>query len=156
VTGKTHFALGILSGVLLYQYMGLNMSSAAMVGVAAVGALLPDLDSPASTLGRLLPINPFSTILRHRGLLHSVSMLILGAALWYYNQQPLWLVFLLSGYASHLVGDALTVQGIPFFYPISFKLRLSPLPIQTGGIIDLLLFFSTWAGIAYLLFRGWL
>lgn len=155
MTGKTHFAMGIFSGLILYRYLALDMNSAALVGAAAIGALLPDLDAPASTLGRLLPINPFSA-LRHRGIMHSASILILGAALWYYNQQPLWGIFILAGYASHLLGDALTKQGIPFFYPIPLKLRLSPLPIQTGGCFDLLLFFSTWIAIGIVVTRGWL
>lgn len=152
MTGKTHFAMGIFSGLILYQYMGLDLNSAALVGAAAIGALVPDLDSPASTLGRLLPINPFSA-LRHRGIMHSALMLILGAVLWYYNQQPIWLVFGMVGYASHLLGDAITKQGIPFLFPLPFRLRICPIPIQTGGFVDLFLFFGTWAGIVYLVVR---
>lgn len=155
MTGKTHLALGILTGILLYQHLGLDTSSASVVGAAAIGALLPDLDAPASTLGRLLPINPFSA-LRHRGIMHSLLVLAIGGALWHYYGQPLWALFLLAGYASHLLGDAITIKGIPLLYPIPFKLRLSPIPIESGGCVDLLLFFSTWIGIGALLLKGWL
>ncbi len=155
MTGKTHLALGILSGLIIYQYLHLDMNNASLVGAAALGSLLPDLDAPASTLARLLPINPFS-FMRHRGVMHSGLVLGVGAALWYYNHQPLWAVFILAGYASHLLGDAITIQGIPLLYPIPFKFRLSPIPIQSGGCFDLILFFSTWMGIGALLARGWL
>jgi inner membrane protein len=155
MTGKTHLAIGVLSGLLIYQYLKLDMSSAVLVGAAAIGALLPDLDAPAGTLARLLPFNPFS-LLGHRGILHSALVLGLGAALWYFNQQPLWAIFLLAGYASHLLGDAITIQGIPLLYPIPFKFRISPIPIQSGGLFDMLLFFSTWLGVGALLTQGWL
>lgn len=39
-----------------------------------------------------------------------------------------------SAYASHLLLDALTVQGIWWLYPLPWRLRL--LPLRTGGIVD--------------------
>jgi len=151
--GKTHIAIGIAVGALLsYQYNLDLASQLGMVGAAAISSLLPDLDSPVSTLGKLLPINPLR-ILHHRGLLHSASMLIILVVL-YLSSGQLWLLFVLAGYTSHLLADALTVQGIPFFYPFRAKVRLCPLPIATSGIIDHLLFIGSWLFLVITIFNG--
>jgi inner membrane protein len=147
MTGKTHFAVGLACG--LIAVITLEPSQAvAMVGAAAAGALLPDLDSPMSTLGRLLPINPFAA-LGHRRILHSISMLIIFWLLAYYKSNELWHVYLLIGYTSHIILDAITVQGVPLWYPFPGRFKL-PLQIRTGGFLDLFLLIGTWGGILFL------
>jgi inner membrane protein len=151
--GKTHIAIGITVGTLLsYQY-NLDLSSQlGMVGAAALGSLLPDLDSPVSTLGKLLPINPLR-ILHHRGPLHSALILIALMGI-YLSTGQLWQLGLFVGYASHLFADALTLKGIPLFYPIKINFRLCPIPIFTGGIVDYLLFGISWIFLAFVIFNG--
>jgi inner membrane protein len=93
--------------------------SAATAGVAALCAMLPDLDG----IGYLLGIR-YGAIFGHRGFLHSLSFALLVAAavtfLFFRHRDPL-LHFLLffAATASHGVLDAMTDGGlgIAFFSP---------------------------------------
>lgn len=141
--GKTHFGIGIFTGLVLsYQFDLALGEQIGMIAITAFSSLLPDLDSPVSTLGKLLPINPFR-LLHHRGILHS-GLMLLWILFMYSVSFHLWILFVLAGYTSHLIADSLTIKGIPLFFPFEQKFRLSPLPIVTNGIIDNLLFFALW------------
>ena len=99
--GKTHFAVGVAVGVLLsYQFDLDTGSQLGMIGASALASLLPDLDSPVSTIGKLLPINPLRLFFHHRGALHSALMLLILISLYFYTGQ-LWQLFIFAGYASH-------------------------------------------------------
>lgn len=151
--GKTHLAFGIAVGVVLsYQFEIDTASRLGMVGACALASLLPDLDSPVSTLGKLLPINPMR-IFHHRGFLHSALILIALIGIYLYTG-ALWQLFIFAGYTSHLIADALTIKGIPLFFPIKVNFRLSPIPILTGGIIDYLFFIGSWVFVVYIIANG--
>ncbi|MBV9852095.1 MAG: metal-dependent hydrolase [Armatimonadetes bacterium] len=96
-----------------------------LAALAALGALLPDLDAASSkiaslSLGGVRPLAPLALALHrtlgHRGLLHSpAGGLGLGAgclflALWRPSEAPL---ALFMGYGSHLAADACTKSGVP-------------------------------------------
>ncbi len=125
-----------------------------LVGAAALGALLPDLDATHSTIkylrlgGRFQPfsIQPFrlpahvlSHQLGHRGPLHSLAGI---ALLWLWLGLPtlLWLgwqpaLALALGMLSHLLGDASTKSGVPILYPRPGRWHLLPkdLRLTTGS-----------------------
>jgi inner membrane protein len=97
-----------------------------------VGALLPDLDSRSSLLGRVLPFvaRPLEAYLGHRGAWHTPLAAALVAAL----TAPLivliqvrawWLLPL--GFLCHLAVDVLTPQGVMLLWPWSREgYRLGP------------------------------
>ena len=103
---------------------GQNIGALALV--AALAALLPDLDAPRSkirslTMGPFRPLDPLGDLLYgawgHRGPLHSLLGLTVFGLLF---ALPLSLLFgwlygaaALLGYASHLALDAMTRHGIP-------------------------------------------
>jgi inner membrane protein len=151
--GRTHALAGISTLWLLALVPGGIAADAAtnnagfLAAVAAVGALLPDLDASQSKLrswsvGGVRPFVPLSIVINrawgHRGLLHSaVGLAITGAfavglvLLW--GWQPsvaLWL-----GYASHLAADACTRTGIPFLPRHDRRYHLLPerLRFTTGS-----------------------
>jgi len=121
-----------------------------VAAVATVAALLPDVDSDEATIrqvtgtarsggcfGRLLSVG-VTLLGGHRGALtHSllawlVASLVAGV---YFRGSMLFVTFAL-GYLSHLVADALTMEGVPLLWPIYRKrIRLLPalLAIRTGG-----------------------
>lgn len=87
----------------------------------AFGALLPDVDTTMSGLGKF--IKPLSRLLErrfgHRTITHSLLGMLIVAVVTY----PLaavnvntWL-FLLLGFASHLILDTVNVIGVPLLYP---------------------------------------
>jgi membrane-bound metal-dependent hydrolase YbcI (DUF457 family) len=127
---KTHMVIG-LSSLWLVELVppGLEMEHfPLMVGAAAFGSLLPDLDAAESKIKHLsfAGIKPFFLPARaiyrdfgHRGFLHSGSALALLGLF----AIPLvyWLgwqtgVALVLGYGSHLAADACTRSGIPWLY----------------------------------------
>ncbi|BGI51163.1 MAG: metal-dependent hydrolase [Arsenophonus endosymbiont of Ceratovacuna japonica] len=95
---------------------------------ALLGSLLPDIDHPSSYFGRLFRFIsiPIYRICGHRNFTHSLLIWLFIMLLftqfsniyWFYN--TLTQAFLL-GYLSHLIGDMLTVKGIPFLWPMKIR-----------------------------------
>ncbi|MBV9471018.1 MAG: metal-dependent hydrolase [Abitibacteriaceae bacterium] len=109
-----------------------------VVAAAALGSLLPDLDAAESKLKHLnlVGVKPFfwpSQVIHrqlgHRGLSHSlvglllVTLIAVPLVAWWGWPPSLALVL---GYASHLIADACTKSGIPFWYPRKYRYHLLP------------------------------
>lgn len=129
--GSTHLIAGLLMGALIAP-------DAAVIAAAGVGALLPDIDHPNSVISRWagLVAAPIRWFVSHRGLLHSGAAAALVVLLALLVPAP-WTLYALAaatGYNSHIALHALTVAGIPFFWPS--RTRISLLPIRTGGLIE--------------------
>jgi len=130
----THIAFGLLAASFLGLVSGNSLGPEAFA-LAAFGALLPDVDTTTSTIGRLLyPLAAFiERRFGHRSITHSLVGLLIAASLAY----GLWLIadsfhlpFAIShrpsaigyfafvtGYASHLLADSMNKAGIPLFWP---------------------------------------
>ena len=135
----THLLGGIFSIIYFGGLFGIGSDSnekVVAIMVAAVFALLPDIDMVKSKAGRKL--QPFSTVLsfvfRHRGFLHSF---IFTAAIYFimsYLFSTTAATAAAIGYSSHLLLDAFTKEGIMPLSPLS-KLRLRGF-IKTAGILE--------------------
>jgi inner membrane protein len=129
--GRTHALAGATIGLILAGPVG--------AGVGVIGALLPDIDHPNSKISRAVKL-PLHLAFTHRGVLHSGLLCALVFALAFFASPEPYKLYALAaaaGWISHIVLDALTVSGVPLFWPIRFK--LSVLPLRTGGIIEQLL-----------------
>ncbi|NRN28094.1 metal-dependent hydrolase [Photorhabdus heterorhabditis] len=101
-------------------------------------ALLPDIDHPNSTLGKLFRFIsiPIAKLCGHRGFTHSLLALILGVALFWLKIPEEWLIptdffhAMIVGYLSHLIADMLTPAGVPLLWPIKIRFRLPMLGKQ--------------------------
>lgn len=151
--GGSHAICGLAAVVLAARLVPLapSLPDAVLIGgVAVIGALLPDLDSDEATIrqvsgtarssgcvGRIIS-GIMGLLGGHRGALtHSLLAWLLASllALVYFHGNVLGVGFSL-GYLSHLVADALTVEGIPLVWPFWRKricLLPSVLAIRTGG-----------------------
>ncbi len=140
------------------------------LGMNLIGGVAPDADQPTGDLWDKLPassllghiFHPF--IGAHRHLSHSlVGLVIVGFILkiiLYYVGQILlvdmnivWWSFMI-GYFSHLVIDSFTTDGVPWLFPIPWKLGFPPfsfLRIRTGGLAE-----KTFVFPALLVLNGWL
>lgn len=147
---KTHMIFGAATWVtvgMAADATGVSGAAGFALGttpIAAFGALLPDVDHPESSFGRRVSIIsiPLSAMLGHRGFTHSLAAVGVFSALLAWSAVnagggdmtaalAIFIVAPLSvGYLSHLLGDALTVSGVPLMWP---KRRLYKWPLFRTG-----------------------
>ena len=142
MTAPTHTTFGLFLTAALFSLFALPLyKDLPAVGVTVLGSLLPDIDTPNSALGRLLPFLsiPIERRFGHRTVTHSlVWWLGLGVvSLPLVFVRPACYAGLLIGYASHLLADCMTKSGVPLFYPQSAVCVLpgsSRYRIRTGSL----------------------
>lgn len=145
-----------ISGAAAWLTVGqvLDVDPAVTMGgaaVAAVAALLPDLDHPNARLARAIPLG--GMLARgiavvaggHRRGTHTlaaalgVTLLVLGGLMaWGVQDAGWWTASVGVGYVAHLVGDCLTPGGCPLLLPFSRR-RHSVALFRTGGTVENLL-----------------
>jgi inner membrane protein len=111
----------------------------ASLGLAALGALLPDIDHPGSWVGKrlILVSAPISAVLGHRGVTHSLFAALGMAVLLAMGGLDHAAAPLAAGYLSHLLADGLTPSGVPLFWPLK---RTYALPLcKTGSAAEFVL-----------------
>ncbi len=131
---KNHMVFGVACGMGAATYLG-QAPHPLGVAVAALAALLPDVDTPSSVVGRWVPVLP--RLLSHRGITH--SLLALGLLAWGLSvavghcADGRWLaVAAWVGYASSIVGDMLTLDGVRLLWPLKLRVRV-PILWKSGG-----------------------
>lgn len=152
-------------------------------GAVMLGSLLPDIDEPNSLLGKkTLGISNFiKSICGHRGFTHSLCFIallgillsllsLLDAKVW--NEIPLvadftkvfgstiesqsievFCIGLLFGCVFHLIGDMMTLSGVPLLLPFNsrnYHITPSFMRFKTGGIPDKLITALSLAVFGYL------
>lgn len=118
------------------------------------GALLPDIDSEKSTIGRYFL--PISKVIPHRTITHTIWAVAFIAGLgWYFDS--IHVLVLAAGYALHILQDTFSRQGIAWFYPIlggydhfgsgtvMKKGRKPKLAYRTGGTGETAVFYGSLA-----------
>jgi inner membrane protein len=116
----THATFGLVFTIATGTVLGVALTPAVAASVL-LGALVPDIDTPTSPIGRLCP--PLAGWLErrvgHRTLTHSFLGLILATL----PVLPLawvdwhWPLAFMLGYLSHLLVDAANPPGVPLLYP---------------------------------------
>jgi inner membrane protein len=134
----THVIFGVGLSLLAAKVTAAD-SLPLVVAAGAVGSLLPDIDHPKSTFGKVIwPISGIiGGIFGHRGITHSL-LAVLAVAWFLWGHLPPWGLGLAVGYLSHLLADWLTPSGVPLMWP-SRRMFHSPYPIRTGGAGEFLL-----------------
>ncbi|MDE2799065.1 MAG: metal-dependent hydrolase [Gemmatimonadota bacterium] len=124
MTAPTHIAFGLLTvaGSFSFFSMPLHHNLPAIAGTI-IGSVLPDIDSPRSYIGRVLPFAsiPIEKQWGHRTITHSLlCLLTLSVMIWplLIWQIPCYAALIL-GYMSHIIADCATKSGVPLFYPYS-------------------------------------
>lgn len=154
MTGKTHLLIGLTVGLMMSQNQPI-LTQAMIVSVAGIASLLPDIDSPNSTINsKIPPLKIIGFFVKHRGILHSILIPLLIAAAAYFFAPIGTQIFayaLALGYFSHLIADSVTIQGIPLLSPLPYQINLLPkiLRIRTGGIVEFLISIGIILGILY-------
>lgn len=148
---RTHLAFGFLIGLLSLNILQVDYPILFVV-LVTIFSSLPDIDHPRSKIGRKMFFVswPISLIFKHRGFFHSIfPPLILFFVFYYFNL--VFIAFAIAiGYISHLLGDAVTKEGINFLHPFAtFRIQG---PFRTGAIFETIIFILIIiADIAYVL-----
>lgn len=132
-----------------------------------LGGIAPDTDQPTAPFWRNLPVGHFAGKIfgrllgGHRFISHSIvgfALFGLLANLFLTFLHPImpkvdihfvWLAFMV-GFASHLIMDSFTKEGVPWLLPIPFKFGFPPLRalrITTGKAGEMLLVLPVLIGI---------
>ena len=126
----------------------------------AFGAIFPDIDEPHSKIGRMFMgvSNLINAIFGHRGLTHSLSFIAILILLlmflcsfedfrefvngFYEDSLGFLMVGFIIGNLLHLVGDMMTLSGVPILLPFKNK-KYFALPkilrFRTSGLADQLI-----------------
>lgn len=123
---RTHLVIGLAFALLFLPFVNYKLI---FFPVVLICSLLPDIDSPNSYFGHHKLFRPLQWVAEHRGFLHSFTVCIVFSVLLGFFIPILALPFFL-GYASHLVADSFTKDGITPFWP--WKKTSSGI-IRTGG-----------------------
>ena len=164
MTGRTHDLAALTTLTLVLAYEPIMKMSLATAGVAIaanmIGGIAPDLDQPTANLWNRIPAGSIigriiSPLLgNHRMISHSLLGIgLVGWGLKYLlaymhtfllvDMNLVWWAFML-GYASHLVADTITKEGVPWLFPIPIRLGFPPfkfLRMNTGGLIEKMIIF---------------
>lgn len=138
--GVTHIALGLCSGMAVASVLKLEPKEVNWL-LLLIGSLAPDIDEDESSIAKsgnlfstLLP-RPVAAILNgitqtisavlkfilgHRGLTHWPIIPATAVIFAIYYQIP-WVFWFALGYLMHVLADACTVSGVPFFAPLKFE-----------------------------------
>lgn len=174
MTGRTHdlAAFTAFSYIVVTHPLPHITLGTLLVSLAAnlIGGIAPDIDQPTSKIWNTVPagsivgrvIDPLMG--GHRFLSHSlVGAGIFGVGFWYVltlashtlvvNIPIVWWAFMI-GFLSHLIMDTITHEGVPWLFPIPWKIGIPPikaLRIKTGGFMENLVIFP-----GLLIFTGYL
>ncbi len=134
--GRTHMAIGLLTGLILFPL--LHQKWYIFIPLVILGSILPDVDSENSKINRMLPLTRWiPKFFAHRGFFHSIfPAAIIYAAFYFTNLNYIGLP-LAIGYLSHLASDCVTRQGCNLLHPVS-QFRVQG-PIMTNGLMELLI-----------------
>lgn len=155
--GRTHATIGAAAGLAVAYATGQTLESAlAMSAIAAIAALLPDIDHPRSSIRQRAGVAGHIALfwLPHRGFTHTLLALAgIAAIALTYTPRPLALA-ICAGYGSHILADLMTQQGLPVLWPLTGRNIHLPPGLRTGGWLEqlvwLLALFAIIALTAYL------
>jgi inner membrane protein len=131
---QTHFAITAFFAIL---FLSKIENKVAFVLVLFFAALIPDIDSRFSRVGRAKGLRILQFFVKHRGLIHSFTFAFL-ITLFFVLFFPVVAFPFFLGYSLHLLADSFTIEGIKPFYP--FKKTIS-WKIKNGSMTEITILF---------------
>ena len=129
---RTHLTFALMLGLI---FIGFVDNKILFIPIVLIASLMPDIDSTKSYIGNRWCFRPMQWFMKHRGMLHSLSFCILASlGISFLFPESAFPFFL--GYSSHLMGDAITKEGIRPLWPFEGEIRGR---IRTGGRVEMIL-----------------
>lgn len=128
----THLASGIALGLLICK-------QPYAIALTALGAIMPDIDSPFSRISKISNNNKKSVnkLIKHRGIMHTLTAAALIYVAYFAIFKNNAILPFIWGYCLHIFLDAFTPMGVRPFVPVSkAKIRLGGGAVKTGSISD--------------------
>lgn len=131
---KTHLAIGAFLTLLFLPSV---MYKLVFVIVVMGCTLLPDIDMSQSYLGKRKFLRPLQWFVKHRGFFHSFTLTV-AVSLFFAFYIPILALPFFLGYSGHLIGDALTSEGIRPFWPFKHEIKWK---VKTDGKLEKITFY---------------
>jgi inner membrane protein len=153
VLAGSHVVVGIAAWAWVAPHLGLPPLDPRALALTTIGALLPDIDHPASWVGRRLRVisRPLAAMIGHRGVTHSVLAVLACLLLLRWQGFSRSVIDpLVIGYLSHLAADLLTSSGLRLAWPLRQRQAI-PL-CRTGSLSESIIVtgVAIWAGLTIL------
>jgi membrane-bound metal-dependent hydrolase YbcI (DUF457 family) len=132
---KTHLTVAIFFILLLLSQVEYSLAFAV---VALVTTFIPDADTKFSSLGKKKILRPLQFFVKHRGILHSFTLLLILTLVFAFFVPVIALPFFL-GYGLHIFLDSFTVDGVAPFYPYKKRIYGS---VKSGSSTENFIFIS--------------
>ena len=149
----SHVVVGVAAWTWVAPHLGLPPLDPRALALTTIGALLPDIDHPASWVGRRLRVisRPLAALIGHRGATHSVLAVLACLVVLRWQGFGRGVIDpLVIGYLSHLGADLLTSSGLRLAWP-SRQRQAIPL-CRTGSFSESIIVTAVaiWAGVMIL------
>src|SRR5574341_660493 len=131
--GRTHMAIGLLAGLLLFKLF--NQPWYYFIPLVVLGSLLPDVDHENSKINRMMPLTRWiPKVFVHRGFFHSIFPAAIIYIGFHLAKLDVVGIPIAIGYTSHLASDCFTRLGCNLLHPVStFRIQG---PIMTDGLME--------------------
>jgi len=130
---KTHIALTALIVILFLPHIS---DPVLFSFVAIMATILPDVDNAFSSAGTSIFARILQFFVRHRGIVHSLTLCILLSVILTFVWPVVSLPFFL-GFSFHIFLDSFTKEGVTPFWPYR---KMSSWHFKTGGRMETSLF----------------
>lgn len=132
----THIVFGVAT------YLGSGQSHALGIAVTAISAVIPDLDTRQSLIGKALPFlsGPIAYHVGHRTFTHSLLFQLAITIMAFVALPNSYAVAVICGLVSHAFADMLTQSGVCWFWPSRARCVLpgsSKYRFETGSWAEL-------------------
>ncbi len=144
---RTHLAVGAFFALFFLSHVSNKLL---FIPVVLIASLLPDIDMSHSFLGQNKALRPLQWAVKHRGIFHSLTFCLLISIIFAFFYPVLALPFFV-GYASHLLIDSYTAEGIRPFWPLKKEIAGS---MRAGGTVEKAIFL-TLVLVDAILLLGW-
>ena len=155
MSGKTHAIIGANAAwITMASQQPIDLWTIGFVGIGAFAALLPDIEATNAKIHHIGGgiFRPFTGIFKHRGVTHSLLMIVIIYALTSYflrHHHSLLPEVITLAYASHPLIDGFNHQGVELFFPWRRRIKLLPKVLRTAvnGPVDQILFAAGACGV---------